>query len=205
MGVWHGTTHAFWGTEGTDGSIDPATLQKGNGRANVAVNFGNSKVQANMALSGGVANNHLFVFEGALDSGKLGYTARVDTTVPSGKGQITGNGTLSDVDGAIPAHVLSHDTNNVVHARGTLNGAFYGPRSAEGSTVLNAKASAETAGSWVVTDVPNVLADDKRTVVIGAFGAQLEVNSRLGQTGVLYNKDNPVTDSAAPNWKFVAD
>ena len=203
VGIWEGSTHAFWGTEESDGSIDPADLNKGDGNAQIAVNFANSKVQANMHVTNGADNAHIFVFEGALDSGKLGYTARLDTTVPGGKGEISGpnpNSTPADTWGVLSTgDVLAKDSNNNIHAKGTLTGAFYGPRDAAGSTVANAKASAETAGTWTVADVPNVLADDKRTVVIGAFGADLTSNGRLSDLTI--DTDRVTSDDS--NYKFI--
>ena len=71
-----------------------------------------------------------------------------------------------------------------------LSGAFYGPQFAAASTVANAKASAETAGTWEITDVPSIATTDKsRTIVIGAFGADLTANTRLTDTTNLANID----------------
>ena len=185
VGVWNGTTVAFWGTKASNGSIDPTTLGSAtNGTAKIAVNFNNDKVQANMAVA-----NHRFEFEGMLNADNLGYTGTINTTIPGGKGDIVDTGGSND--GVLSTdHALAIDTTGNVHATGMLNGAFYGPTTAVGSTVANAKASAETAGTWQITDVPHVSApNDARTIVIGAFGADLEANTRLGDATNLANID----------------
>ena len=180
VGVWDGTTVAMWGNKAADGSIDPAMLQSSitGGTAKIAVNFHNNEVQANMAVA-----NHRFEFDGTLNADHLGYTAMVNTTIPGGGGAIettAGNaGELSN------GHVLSVDSADNVHATGSLSGAFYGPTSAVSSTVANAKASAETAGTWQITDVPHVASPDAiSTIVIGAFGASLSGNVRIDSSEV---------------------
>ena len=182
VGVWDGTTVAMWGNKAADGSIDASTLQSGltGGTAKIAVNFNNDKVQANMAVA-----SHRFEFDGTLNADNLGYTASVNTTIPGGAGAIaavTGGGTAGQLS---TGYNLSVDSANNIHATGMLSGAFYGPTSAVGSTVANAKASAETAGTWQITDVPDIDAsDDTSTVVIGAFGASLVGNVRIGNSTV---------------------
>jgi hypothetical protein len=190
-GVWEGTTVAFWGSERSesDSSIDSSGsvtddmlgLARDDAPAEIVVNFNNGEVTATMGTDTdgiGTANN-VFLFTGTLGTDRLGYTAEVDTTVPTPVGSINAGrtgGTLGELDSD---HTLAHDSTRAVHARGELSGAFYGPPSAAGSTVLNARAPAETAGTWRVTDVPNIATADKtRTVVIGAFGAQLTSNRR---------------------------
>ena len=189
VGVWDGTTVAFWGTKGSDGSIDPATALEATagltgGLAKIAVNFNNDKVQANMTVA-----NHRFEFEGMLNADHLGYTASINTTIPGGKGAIVDTG--GNNNGVLSAgHTLAVDSANNVHATGMLDGAFYGPTAAVGSTVANAKASAETAGTWQITDVPSIATADKtNTIVIGAFGADLTANTRLDDAANLTNID----------------
>jgi hypothetical protein len=189
IGEWDGTTVVFWGSERADGSIDSSPsvtdevlmLGRDEAPAKIVVNFNDGEVTATMGTDTdgiGTANN-VFLFTGTLGTDRLGYTAEVDTTVPTPVGSINAGrtgGTLGELDSD---HTLAHDSTRAVHARGELSGAFYGPPSAAGSTVLNARAPAETAGTWRVTDVPNIATADKtRTVVIGAFGAQLTSNRR---------------------------
>jgi hypothetical protein len=180
VGVWDGTTVAMWGNKAADGSIDAAMLGSSivGGLAKIAVNFNNNKVQANMNVA-----NHRFEFDGTLEADRLGYTAMVNTTIPGGAGAIANTG--GTVGQLSAGHVLSLDSANNIHATGMLNGAFYGPTSAVGSTVSNAKASAETAGTWQITDLPHVASPgDTSTIVIGAFGASLVGNVRIGSSTV---------------------
>ena len=180
VGVWDGTTVAMWGNKATDGSVDSSTLGSSltGGTAKIAVNFNNNKVQANMSVA-----NHRFEFDGTLNADNLGYSAMVDTTIPGGAGAIANTGgTVGELS---TGHTLSLDSADNIHATGTLSGSFYGPPSAAESTVRNAMASAETAGTWQITDVPHVASpDNTSTVVIGAFGATLSGNVRIGSSSV---------------------
>ena len=195
VGVWEGTTVAFWGDKESDGSIDPEDLGIGSGNARIAVNFGNNKVQANMSVS-----DHRFEFKGGLLGGdRLEYSANINTTdvlAPQGAIEYMGSnkaGNAGKLDGPLSddRHRLSADSNGNIHATGSLSGFFYGPSIPAGSTAAAARASTETAGTWEITDVPGRDPNDTETIIIGAFGAGLVENVRIG--------DDRFTDDPDPD------
>ena len=81
VGIWRGQATAFWAPTKANGSIannadnSALGLTAVPGNAEVGVNFNTGKVQANMDMTGW----YEFRFHGTLDSGKLGYTAKIDT------------------------------------------------------------------------------------------------------------------------------
>ena len=214
VGVWKGRTVAFWGQKADNGSIAPDTMGSNTGPATVVVDFGSDRVQANMEIPASsnvsatatASGFEIFRFEGMLDPDRLGYTASIDTTIGGGAGVIEGQnvtrgparatGRLFDVnangltdDGtsggtATPNHVqLAIDNTNNVKAMGELSGAFYGPSDPLGTSIAqNAQAPTETAGTWRITDVPDP--GTNPTIVIGAFGADLLANTRMGANGI---------------------